>query len=593
MVGRTSQRPVPAGFEAAVIKAMQHAAQHVELFQQNRQRLAGVHRRAATALAGGVFLHRGLELVANADVVHHQPALLVLEHPVDAGDGLHQVMTFHRFIHVHGVDAGGVKAGEPHVAHDHQLQRVGRVLETLFQPFLDLGAVDVGAQQGLVAGAAGHDDLDRPLLRVWTVPLGAQFDDFVVQMHADFAAHGHGHRLAVLRLVARLEMRHQVGGHVLHAGLRADELFQRGPLRLQPGLGAFLFVFGQLVHLVVDLGQFAVLEFELGQAAFVVNGNGGAVFARLLHVVNMDVVAKHRAGVAVGAAHRRAGKGHKRGMGQRIAQMLGVTGLVAGGVFGGHKMHAGRGCRASAVCGQHRARNRRPGLAGLEGGGKAVLGAVGLVGNHHDVVPVRKHREHVLVFTGHELLDRGKHNPARWPVRQQLPQFLPGRGLHRLFAQQVLRQTEDAKELAVQVVAVGNHHHGRVLHGWFLHHPGGETGHGDALAAALRMPHHAALALYLGRAFGLRSRHHMRHGGAHRVVLMVAGNLLNQAAIVLEQHKAAQIIQQHRRRQHALHQRLQLVECAQRVQVHPVDGAPLHETLGVGRQAAQAGLAAV
>ena len=166
MVGRTGQRLMAAGFEAAVIKAMQHAAQHIELFQQNRQRLAGVHRRAATAFAGRVFLHRGLELVANADVVHHQPALFVLEHPVDPGDGLHQVVALHGFVHVHGVDAGGVKAGEPHVAHDHQLQRVGRVLEALFQPFLDLGAVNVGAQQGLVAGAAGHDDLDRPLLGV-------------------------------------------------------------------------------------------------------------------------------------------------------------------------------------------------------------------------------------------------------------------------------------------------------------------------------------------------------------------------------------------------------------------------------------------
>ena len=107
------------------------------------------------------------------------------------------------------------------------------------------------------------------------------------------------------------------------------------------------------------------------------------------------------------------------------------------------------------------------------------------------------------------------------------------------------------------------------------------------------MPHHPALALYLVRAVGPGSRDYMLNGGAYRVVLVVAGNLLNQAAIVLKQHKAAHIIQQHRRRQHALHQRLQLVECAQRVQVHPVDGAPLHETLGVGRQAAQAGLAAV
>jgi hypothetical protein len=68
--------------------------------------------------------------------------------------------------------AGRIEAGQPHVAHDHQAQRVGRVLEALFQALLDLGAVDVGPQQRLVAGRAGHHDLDRALLGVGVVPFG-------------------------------------------------------------------------------------------------------------------------------------------------------------------------------------------------------------------------------------------------------------------------------------------------------------------------------------------------------------------------------------------------------------------------------------
>ena len=43
----------------------------------------------------------------------------------------------------------------------------------------------------------------------------------------------------------------------------------------------------------------------------------------------MDIVAKHRPGVAVFAADRRAGEGDKGGVGQRIAQVLGITHLVA------------------------------------------------------------------------------------------------------------------------------------------------------------------------------------------------------------------------------------------------------------------------
>jgi hypothetical protein len=81
-----------------------------------------------------------------------------------------------------------------------------------------------------------------------------------------------------------------------------------------------------------------------------------------------------------------------------------------------------------------------------------------------------------------------------------------------------------------------------------------------------------------------RGGHHMLDGRAHRVELVVAGNLLDQLAVVFEQHEVAQVVQQVARRQHAAHQRFQLVELAQRVELHAVDRAPLHEALGVGRE---------
>ena len=66
--------------------------------------------------------------------------------------------------------------------------------------------------------------------------------------------------------------------------------------------------------------------------------------------------------------------------------------------------------------------------------------------------------------------------------------------------------------------------------------------------------------------------------------LVVAGDLLDQAAVILEQHEEAQVVQQVRRRQHAAHQRLQFVEGAQRIERDAIDGAPGHEALAVGRQ---------
>ena len=76
------------------------------------------------------------------------------------------------------------------------------------------------------------------------------------------------------------------------------------------------------------------------------------------------------------------------------------------------------------------------------------------------------------------------------------------RRLDGRLAQQVATAREGAEELVVEVVAVGDDDDGRVGHQRLLHHARREAGHGDALAAALRVPDHATLALEVGRTFG-------------------------------------------------------------------------------------------
>ena len=131
--------------------------------------------------------------------------------------------------------------------------------------------------------------------------------------------------------------------------------------------------------------------------------------------------------------------------------------------------------------------------------------------------------------------------------------------------------------MPVEIVAVGDHHDGRILHRHILHHPCGKAGHRDALAAALRVPHHPALV----RTTGARCRNHLIDRGSHRVELVITGNLLDQRAVILEQHKITQVIEQIDRSQHATDQRFQFVELTQRVKHHPINRAPLHKALGI------------
>ena len=131
---------------------------------------------------------------------------------------------------------------------------------------------------------------------------------------------------------------------------------------------------------------------------------------------------------------------------------------------------------------------------------------------------------------------------------KQLPQVRAALGLHRRLAQEVLAAREGAEELVVEVVAVGEHDDGRVLHRRLADDPPGVEGHRQALARALRVPDHAdapvtrlaagppaglVAARGLGHAVGLALQlggsQRLAHRHLHRVELVVAGHLLRRA----------------------------------------------------------------
>jgi hypothetical protein len=58
---------------------------------------------------------RDLQPLGNADIVHNQTAGLAANHPVHAGDGLHQALALHGLVHIHRGHARRVEAGQPHI----------------------------------------------------------------------------------------------------------------------------------------------------------------------------------------------------------------------------------------------------------------------------------------------------------------------------------------------------------------------------------------------------------------------------------------------------------------------------------------------
>ena len=226
-----------AGGPLVPVEPIHQVAGDAVFLQHQGDGLRGVKGRIALAAALGVRDERFLELIGEAEVVHHQAAGFVAEDAVHAGDGLHESVALHRLVGVHRVQAGRIEAGQPHVAHDHDAERVLGVLEPVRQLAALVLAANVRLPGGAIVGAAGHhhfDDAGFALLGFGFVvfgagPVGPQFDERVVEVHGDAAAHADDHRLPIHRLHALLEMRHEVGRHQRDAFWIAHQRLQRGP----------------------------------------------------------------------------------------------------------------------------------------------------------------------------------------------------------------------------------------------------------------------------------------------------------------------------------------------------------------------------
>ena len=501
-------------------------------------------------------------------------------------------MALHRLVDVERVHAGRIEAGQPHVTHDHQLERIVVVLHALGQRAALLLGRMVLRQHRTIAAGRRHHHLDHALAQIVIVPFRLQLHDLGIQFGSNAPRHAHHHALARKHFLARLEMRHDVAGDILDALFAADHRFHLGPL----GLGFLRFGQFVLIQLFVQLGDQLlafVAQAHLRQTALVIDAHRRAIFHRLRDVVDVHVVAEHRRGVHIGLFNRCAGKAQIGRIRQRIAQ-----------VFGEAVHHLLADHFAAGILVVHRLR------------AEAVLRAVRLVGDHHDVFPGGQLLVHIALVRL-KFLDGGEDHAARSHFEQVL-QLLAVLGLHRLLPQQLLGSGEGVEQLVVQIVAVGNHQDRRVIQR--QHDLAGVEHHRQRLARALRVPHHPGLlvapgllrhagqsvagrgllCLQLGHARRTQGGSHRR---IHRVILVIRRQLLHRAdrdhpglAVFLpgffKDDEVAQQVQQRRLVQHAVDQHLQLAHQMRSLRL-AIRALPAHEARIARRERTRLGFQTV
>ena len=347
------------------------------------------------------------------------------------------------------MQAWGVETRKPHVADDGDVEGVFGVSESVGEGFAPPLVADVGLPFGRVGRRAGHDRFQRAAGVVLRAPFRAQGGYLVVQRHAYSPAHARNHRLAALRrgFAAALDVFHDVARHHFQPLWRAGDRLQLRPLRLEALFALYLFAFGGFFEIRIHARALGFVQRELRQAAFVVDGNGRAVFHRAAYVVDAYAVAEHRAGAGVFQLYRSAGESDERGAGQGVAHVARET------VY------------------------------------EVVLAAVRLVRNHHDVAALRQRFGARRAF-GEELLDCGEYDAAGLDG-QPVSQVGAARRLNGRLAQKPATARERAENLVVQIVAVGEDDCGRVLHRRLLNYRAGVERHSQAFAGALGAPRHA------------------------------------------------------------------------------------------------------
>ena len=175
------------------------------------------------------------------------------------------------------------------------------------------GAGDLAPILGIVV-VARHNNAD------FFLPIWAQFQNAPVDFYGNGAAVSDDHRFSRQEVHAILfVMFNNIPAEGINRGSSAQHAFHLAQhfLALFDGCSVCLFL-QQRIGFVNFLKRL-LIQFEMNDAAFIVNRARCTVLHRLRHIVYVDIIAKNLARVAVFHGNWRSGKANKRRIRQCVA----------------------------------------------------------------------------------------------------------------------------------------------------------------------------------------------------------------------------------------------------------------------------------
>ena len=250
--------------------------------------------------------------------------------------------------------------------------------------------------------------------------------------------------------------------------LAPDQRLDPRPLAFKGFLLNLVLILKFRIHGFVQMRTFIFIKLNAGKAAFIIEGDGRAVFHGTADIVDVDVIAKNTRRIHIVSLDRRSGKPIRNFTGIFLYLSL-----------------------------------------------QTILAPVRFIGNDDHIAPRCQHGVFVALFRG-KLLDRSENDAPGIAVEEPLKIFATLR-LYRRLPDQISAHGERGKELIIKIVAVGKNHKRGILHSGMQDEPPGIKSHEQTLSRSLRMPDDP------GALIALRQRRLYRtiHGMANGMELMI------------------------------------------------------------------------
>ena len=294
---------------------MEQVPANRQLFEELRIcHLCNIRISIILLITGGIVVHRLLKRRCDSHIIYDEAAFFVAKYTVNSRNGLHQVIALHRLINIHGSKRRNIKARQPHIYNDRDLERTVIILKLFCKFILAMFISDNLIPFFRILIAAGHNNSN--LLR----PGRSQLKDALIYLHGNRTRIRHDHCLSG-----------QQTGTIIFVVVQ-DIIYQRinGLLVAKNGLHlsqlslAFLddsrirIIRHDIVFLIDEL-QCLLIQLQLNNTALVIYRTGGTIFHRLCHIIDVNIITEHLTSVAILHRNRCAGKSDEGRIRQSIS----------------------------------------------------------------------------------------------------------------------------------------------------------------------------------------------------------------------------------------------------------------------------------